>query len=129
MRRLPLSGDEGWFEKQTGLANVVGKTVRELAPTHEQHWLDIYGRVAGTSGNLQEYRRSGLTAVQSTPIISQRGKIVGMISTHWAQRYEPSERELAQLDVLARQAADVIERTHTPEALRMGKANDPAAME
>lgn len=36
------------FEQQTGLVNVVGRTIRELAPQHEQHWFDSYGRVALT---------------------------------------------------------------------------------
>jgi PAS domain S-box-containing protein len=36
------------FERQTGLADVIGRTVRSFAPTHEQHWFDIYGRVALT---------------------------------------------------------------------------------
>jgi hypothetical protein len=33
-----------------------------------------------------------------------------MISTHWRQPHEPGERELRLLDVLARQAAVVLER-------------------
>ena len=33
------------FEKQTGLRGVVGKTIKELAPEHEQHWFDAYGRI------------------------------------------------------------------------------------
>jgi len=36
------------FEKHTGLHNIVGKTMRQLAPDHEQHWFDAYGRVAAT---------------------------------------------------------------------------------
>lgn len=36
------------FEKQTGLINPAGKTIRSLAPGQEQHWFDIYGRVART---------------------------------------------------------------------------------
>jgi PAS domain S-box-containing protein len=36
------------FEQQTGLREAVGKTVKSLAPTHEQHWFDIYGKVALT---------------------------------------------------------------------------------
>lgn len=36
------------FEKQTGLHQAVGKTMRELAPQHEKHWFEIYGRVAVT---------------------------------------------------------------------------------
>ena len=36
------------FEKHTGLVDAVGKTMRELAPGHEDHWFEIYGRVAAT---------------------------------------------------------------------------------
>jgi len=36
------------FVKQTGMADAVGKTMRDLIPAHEQHWFDIYGRVADT---------------------------------------------------------------------------------
>jgi PAS domain S-box-containing protein len=36
------------FQQQTGLFDAVGKTIRELAPDHESHWFDIYGRVATT---------------------------------------------------------------------------------
>jgi PAS domain S-box-containing protein len=36
------------FVSQTGLANAVGKTIRTLAPGHEQHWFRIYGQVART---------------------------------------------------------------------------------
>lgn len=36
------------FEEETGLRGAVGRTMRELAPGHEQYWFDIYGRVAAT---------------------------------------------------------------------------------
>jgi two-component system CheB/CheR fusion protein len=36
------------FARQTGLHDAVGKTMRELAPTHEEQWFDFYGRVALT---------------------------------------------------------------------------------
>jgi PAS domain S-box-containing protein len=41
------------FERQTGLTNAVGQRMRELAPQHEQHWFDIYGRVAATGQPVQ----------------------------------------------------------------------------
>jgi len=34
------------FEQQTGLYQVVGKRIRELIPTIERHWFDIFGNVA-----------------------------------------------------------------------------------
>lgn len=36
------------FQHQTGLSDAVGRTMRSLRPAHEQHWFDIYGRVART---------------------------------------------------------------------------------
>ena len=36
------------FEKHTGLHDGLGKTIRELVPGHEEHWFEIYGRVART---------------------------------------------------------------------------------
>jgi PAS domain S-box-containing protein len=36
------------FERQTGLHDAVGKTMREFAPQHEQHWFETYGRIAVT---------------------------------------------------------------------------------
>jgi PAS domain S-box-containing protein len=41
-----------------------------------------------------------------------------MISTHWREPHQPTERALRSLDVLARQAADLIERTQVEAALR-----------
>jgi PAS domain S-box-containing protein len=34
------------FAHHTGLTDVVGRWMREIAPDHEQHWFDIYGSVA-----------------------------------------------------------------------------------
>lgn len=36
------------FERQCGLYNVQGKRMRELIPHHENHWFEVYGRVAQT---------------------------------------------------------------------------------
>jgi PAS domain S-box-containing protein len=36
------------FERHTGLVGAAGRRMRELAPAHEQHWFDTYGRVALT---------------------------------------------------------------------------------
>lgn len=70
------------------------------------------------SPDLAECRRSQIRAVQSTPLVSRTGRVLGMISTHWRQPHRPGERDLRLLDVLARQAADLIERRRNTEALR-----------
>lgn len=36
------------FESQTGPKNAAGKTARELVPDLEDHWFQIYGKVALT---------------------------------------------------------------------------------
>ncbi|MCJ2054186.1 PAS domain-containing protein [Methylobacterium sp. J-070] len=36
------------FQRQTGLTDAVGRWMRDLAPGHEQHWFDLFGRVALT---------------------------------------------------------------------------------
>jgi two-component system, chemotaxis family, CheB/CheR fusion protein len=41
------------FEEQTGLHGAQGKLMRELEPGHEQHWFDIYGKIATTGEPAQ----------------------------------------------------------------------------
>ena len=41
------------FEKQTGIKDARGRLMREIAPGHEQHWFDIYGRIALTGETLR----------------------------------------------------------------------------
>ncbi|HET9220835.1 MAG TPA: CheR family methyltransferase, partial [Terriglobia bacterium] len=67
---------------------------------------------------LEDHRKAGIRAVQSTPLISRNGRIIGVISTHWRNPYEPEESALRLIDILARQAADLIERNKAEEALR-----------
>jgi PAS domain S-box-containing protein len=42
-----LEGNPAW-EKHTGLRDAIGRTARELLPNLEEHWFEIYGRVATT---------------------------------------------------------------------------------
>lgn len=36
------------FEKQTGITNAQGRSMREIAPAHEEHWFEIFGKIALT---------------------------------------------------------------------------------
>ena len=53
---------------------------------------------------------AGVQAAQSTPLFARSGRLLGMISTHWRKPYIPSESDLQRFDILARLAADLIER-------------------
>jgi signal transduction histidine kinase len=71
--------------------------------------------------DLATYLQTGINAVQTTPLYSRGGRLLGMISTHWSKPYEPSERELRLLDVVARQASDLIERKQYEEKIKWDK--------
>jgi PAS domain S-box-containing protein len=73
--------------------------------------------MAGTE-DLREFRRSGIRAVQSTLLRARSGRPLGMISTHWRSPHTPTDDDFSFFDVLARQAADLIERTLAEAALR-----------
>ena len=67
------------------------------------------------TADLATYQQNGIRAVQSTPLVSRDGKLLGMISTHWRKPHQPSERDLRMFDILVRQAADLIERKQAEE--------------
>jgi GAF domain-containing protein len=53
---------------------------------------------------------AGVRAVQSTPLLSSSGAVVGMISTHYCVPHRSTEHELRFIELLARQAADYLGR-------------------
>jgi PAS domain S-box-containing protein len=61
---------------------------------------------------------AGAQAVVSTPLISHSGRVLGICSTHYRVPKRPSDGELRALDVLARLAADLIDRKQAEDALR-----------
>jgi PAS domain S-box-containing protein len=68
--------------------------------------------------SLDVQRKAGVRAVQSTPLVRRSGKPLGMFSTHYQTPRRPDERALKMLDLLARQAADIIDRAQAEEILR-----------
>jgi signal transduction histidine kinase/CheY-like chemotaxis protein len=68
--------------------------------------------------SLEMQRRAGVQAVQSTPLIGRSGKPVGMLSTHYRRPTRPISGALRTLDLLARQAADILERASAEQALK-----------
>jgi PAS domain S-box-containing protein len=63
-----------------------------------------------------------MRSMLSVPLIARDGHLVGVISTHWREVHEPSERELRLLTVLARQAANLIEWRAAEKVLRETEA-------
>lgn len=52
--------------------------------------------------------RAGFRAVQSTPIVSSSGALIGVLSTHFPSPHKPSAATMAALKALARSAANAI---------------------
>lgn len=86
--------------------------LRIIAPNVQE-----FGFMIGTKDQAM-YLQTGINAVQSTPLRSRSGRLIGIISTHWNETHEPTERELRHLDVLARQVADLIEQKQAEEKIR-----------
>jgi PAS domain S-box-containing protein len=111
----PLS-EKFWEKVELGSDSACG----QASQRGERHIIqDAYNleSLRGTR-DLEEYQRSGICAMQSTPLFSRSGNLLGVISTHWRTPYSPSQRELQTFDILARQVADMIERKQTDAALR-----------
>ena len=65
--------------------------------------------------SLQTLSDAGVRAVQSLPLLSSTGKLLGVLSTHFGEPHRPSEQELRLMDLLARQTADYLERKRVEE--------------
>jgi PAS domain S-box-containing protein len=68
--------------------------------------------------SLYALLEAGVSAAQSTPLVSSSGRVFGLISTHFRTPHRPAERDLRLIDLLARQTADYLERIQAEEALR-----------
>jgi two-component system CheB/CheR fusion protein len=71
---------------------------------------------------LDIQRRAGIRAVQSTPLLSRTGDPIGMMSTHFRAPIQLDSRTLGWIDLVARQAADIVERARVEQALRDGES-------
>ncbi|RYG46396.1 PAS domain S-box protein, partial [bacterium] len=97
------------FEEQTGLSREValgGLTMREMVPTHEQRWFDVYGEVARTGVPVRlEDRAEGLGRwyeIHAFRIGGEGSREVGALFKDVTARWETEkerERFLAQLTV------------------------------
>lgn len=56
-------------------------------------------------------QEAGARAVQSTPLISVTGQVLGMLSTHFDHPHRPADAELALVDRIAARAASWLEPT------------------
>lgn len=112
----PVEARERWSWVKPGGGTICGRAMQERArvvvpDVGECEWLK-------SSGAAQSYLEIGMRAVQSTPLLARDGEPIGVISTHWDRVHTPTAEDLQLFDVLARQAADLIERVRNERLLR-----------
>jgi len=101
-----VSGKDG-----TSCAIALRAKTRVVIPDIEEN-----ENIVGTAAH-QPLRLCGIRAAQSTPLMSRDGTIIGMITNHWRIPHSPTEKSLLLIDVLARQAADLIDRSRKDERI------------
>ncbi|AKJ39523.1 histidine kinase dimerization/phosphoacceptor domain -containing protein [Methanosarcina barkeri] len=108
-----------YFTSADNVASVCGKVMQrgERIVIEDIETSSIF---AGTP-SLTVMREDGVRAIQSTPMLSRTGKLLGILTTQWNFPYSPNEHDLWRLDLLARQAADMIEQARSEEALNNSK--------
>ena len=79
--------------------------------------------------SLPVLRAARVRAIQSTPMETRDGKLVGVLTTQWNKPYFPDQRDLWRIDLLSRQAADLIENVCAKEALRESEERLRLALE
>jgi two-component system CheB/CheR fusion protein len=99
-----LSANSG-FEKQTGVGDVVGKTIREVFPAEPREWFDIYDGVMAT-GEPIRFERDLVTQARALELFAFRfedegAQRVGVIFLDVSQRKRHDEQQellLRELD-------------------------------
>lgn len=97
------------FVAQTGFGDVTGKTMRELAPRHEEFWFETYGDVART-GQARRFEHRSAASGRWYDVYAFR---IG----------SPEERKIAVL------FNDITDRKHADETLRVSETRKAFQLE
>jgi PAS domain S-box-containing protein len=115
-RGLPDHAAEFWECVRATSASACGMALSTKRRVIVQD-IETCNVMAGTDDQTM-YLQAGIRAVQTTPLLSRYGSLLGMLSTHWREPYTPTESELHSLDILARLSADLIDRTKAEAELQ-----------
>ncbi|MGB9468512.1 MAG: GAF domain-containing protein, partial [Candidatus Acidiferrum sp.] len=64
--------------------------------------------------SLEAILDAGIRGIQSTPLVSSRGNVLGVFSTHHKTPHRPSVRDLQTIDYFAQYAATLLEWHDSP---------------
>ena len=107
-----------FFAAAENVASVCGEATRrgERVVVPDVETSPLFANTA----SLPVLRAAGVRAVQSTPLTTRGGRLLGILTTQWATPHTPDEHDLWRLDLLVRQVSDLIEQKQSEEALRQG---------
>nr|WP_253206938.1 ATP-binding protein [Verticiella sp. GG226] len=100
--------DDGW-DVSCGEA---AKQVKRLVVPDVEHLDDL----EDTLGQAI-VQREGIRSIQCTPLVSRDGRLLGMLNNHYDWLGGPTPAALRYIDLLARQAAELIERHQVEQEL------------
>ncbi|MCB5176960.1 PAS domain-containing sensor histidine kinase [Microvirga lenta] len=96
------------FERQTGMKDALGKTIRELVPDIEPYWFDIYGKVALTG--------------EATRFVNHAPSMGRWFDVNAFRIGEPHRRQVAVL------FKDIADRKRAEDALRRSEERQRSAL-
>jgi GAF domain-containing protein len=91
---------------------------RDAAARRQPRMFVDFAQAKSRSGADRVFLDAGLRLRADTRLVAHDGTVVGVIRTFWHALHQPTERELRYLDLLARLAADAIERQLAGDAMR-----------
>ena len=105
-----------FFAKAESVASVCGEATKRVDRIVVDD-VESSSIFAGTQ-SLAVLREAGVRAVQSTPLLSHQGEMLGILTTQWGVPHVPDEHDLWRIDMLVRLAADLIEHKKAEEVLK-----------
>jgi len=105
-----------FFASAGNVASVCGEATKRMERIIIEN-VESSPLFAGTE-SLSVLRAAGVRAVQSTPLISHDGKLLGILTTHWGRPHIPDEHDLWRIDMLVRLASDLIMNKNAEDALK-----------
>jgi PAS domain S-box-containing protein len=83
------------FERETGLRDALGKTMREMVPNHDSHWFEIYGRVSlgGEAVRFESYSETlgRWFSVFAFPVNGRQKRRVGALFSNITERKQAEQ--------------------------------------
>jgi len=112
-RQLRIVAQRGFGAEYLAHFSSVGANSGEVCARAAQQRKRVIIEDVQTDSQFASYRAIAATAgfrgIQSTPIMSRTGQLLGVLSTYFRDPQHPSERALRMIDLYARQAAEFLE--------------------